>query len=276
MIVVGPAPADRLEIVGVSADAKYTQVRAATPATIYFPALQRVDGNANFAVRVSGVDGAAMTSAFAAVRSAVREIDPALPVLNLRTQDEQIDRLHAPGVAVCQALSHFWCAGRAACRHRPLRSDVARRSAENRRDRTADGAGGPADSGSHHDRAGVAASGGPGDRGRSGDSVLRGAAREHDDVWNVAGRSRDLRRQFAACCWSSRCWRRSFLPGARAASTRLSRSRPCRDGIEERVLRTLSFNARVLSIISGGRRRRRGSGRRRPRDSFPNATMSRC
>ncbi len=36
-----------------------------------------------------------MTSAFAAVRSAVREIDPALPVLNLRTQDEQIDRLHA-------------------------------------------------------------------------------------------------------------------------------------------------------------------------------------
>ncbi len=95
VIVVGAAPADRVEIVGVSADAKYTQVRAATPATIYFPALQRVDGNANFAVRVGGADRAAMTSAFAAVRSAVREIDPALPVLNLRTQDEQIDRLHA-------------------------------------------------------------------------------------------------------------------------------------------------------------------------------------
>ena len=96
MIVVGPAPADRVEIVGVSADAKYHHRYAATtPATIYFPALQRVDGNASFAVRVSGVDGAAMTSAFAAVRSAVREIDPALPVLNLRTQDEQIDRLHA-------------------------------------------------------------------------------------------------------------------------------------------------------------------------------------
>ena len=25
----------------------------------------------------------------------MREVDPALPVLNLRTQDEQIDRLHA-------------------------------------------------------------------------------------------------------------------------------------------------------------------------------------
>ena len=32
---------------------------------------------------------------FPAIRAAVREIDPTLPVLNLRTQDEQIDRLHS-------------------------------------------------------------------------------------------------------------------------------------------------------------------------------------
>ena len=75
VIVVGPAPADRVEIVGVSAMPS-TQVRAATPATIYFPALQRVDGNSNFAVRVSGGDAGAMTSAFAAVRSAVRRSIP--------------------------------------------------------------------------------------------------------------------------------------------------------------------------------------------------------
>ena len=31
---------------------------------------------------------------FSAIRNAVRSVDPALPVLNLRTQDEQIDRLH--------------------------------------------------------------------------------------------------------------------------------------------------------------------------------------
>jgi ABC-type antimicrobial peptide transport system permease subunit len=31
---------------------------------------------------------------FAAIRAVVREIDPTLPVLNLRTQAEQIDRLH--------------------------------------------------------------------------------------------------------------------------------------------------------------------------------------
>ena len=31
----------------------------------------------------------------APIRAAVREVDPALPLLNLRTQDEQLDRLHA-------------------------------------------------------------------------------------------------------------------------------------------------------------------------------------
>ncbi|MFL5609194.1 MAG: FtsX-like permease family protein, partial [Gemmatimonadaceae bacterium] len=75
------------------ADAKYTELRGATPATVYLPALQQVDGNANFAIRVAAAsqNAGALSSS---IRSAVREIDPALPVLNLRTQDEQIDRLH--------------------------------------------------------------------------------------------------------------------------------------------------------------------------------------
>ena len=60
------------------------------PATLYFPALQQPDGNANFALR-TGQDVGALS---AAIRAAVREIDPTLPVLDLRTQDEQIDRLH--------------------------------------------------------------------------------------------------------------------------------------------------------------------------------------
>ena len=48
-----PLPTDRVEIVGVAADAKYTELRGAAPPTIYFPARQRVDGEANFAVRVA-------------------------------------------------------------------------------------------------------------------------------------------------------------------------------------------------------------------------------
>jgi predicted permease len=93
-IGIGPAPTDQVEIVGVAADAKYTELRTAAPATIYLPALQRIDGTANFALRLGAGNGADAT-VFAALRAAVREIDPALPVLNLRTQSEQIDRLHA-------------------------------------------------------------------------------------------------------------------------------------------------------------------------------------
>jgi predicted permease len=100
-IGIGPNPSDQVEIVGVAADAKYTELRGVTPATIYLPALQRLDGNANFALRLASppagerdtVDTAA--ALFPAIRAAVREIDPTLPVLNLRTQEEQIDRLHS-------------------------------------------------------------------------------------------------------------------------------------------------------------------------------------
>jgi predicted permease len=94
-IGIGAAPGDQVEIVGVAADAKYTSLRGAAPATIYLPALQRIDGNANFAVRAAAPGPGALAATFAAVRATVREIDPALPVLNLRTQEEQSNRLHA-------------------------------------------------------------------------------------------------------------------------------------------------------------------------------------
>jgi predicted permease len=91
--IVIPGYADHVEVIGVSADAKYTELRGVMPPTVYFPALQQVDGNANFAVRVAAADRN-VAAFFASIRSAVREIDPMLPVLNLRTQDEQIDRLN--------------------------------------------------------------------------------------------------------------------------------------------------------------------------------------
>ena len=94
-IGIGPAPTDQVEIVGVAGDAKYTELRGATPATIYLPALQRLDGTANFALRLAAERGRRGRRSLPAISASVREIDPALPVLNLRTQDEQIDRLHA-------------------------------------------------------------------------------------------------------------------------------------------------------------------------------------
>jgi predicted permease len=86
-----PAWTDVVEVVGVARDAKYTDLRGAAPPTIYLPAYQRVEGAAAFAVRAAGDPAALMP----AVRAAMRDIDSTLPILDLRTQHEQIERLHA-------------------------------------------------------------------------------------------------------------------------------------------------------------------------------------
>jgi predicted permease len=86
-----PAFDDVVEVVGVARDAKYTDLRGATPPTVYLPARQRLEGAAAFAVRAAGDPAALMPS----VRALLREIDPTLPILDLRTQHEQIARLHA-------------------------------------------------------------------------------------------------------------------------------------------------------------------------------------
>ena len=82
------APATEVEIVGVARDVKYTTLREAEPVTIYLPAPQMLDGVANYYVRTAG-DPAAIGPA---IRAAVREIDPTLPVIDLRTQEHQIER----------------------------------------------------------------------------------------------------------------------------------------------------------------------------------------
>lgn len=86
-----PAFADDVEVVGVARDAKYTDLRGTVPPTVYLPAYQRVEGQAAFAIRAAGDPAALMP----AVRAAMRAIDPMLPVLDLRTQHEQVERLHA-------------------------------------------------------------------------------------------------------------------------------------------------------------------------------------
>ena len=85
----GRAPVnDLLEIVGVARDAKYTTLRDDIPATVYLPAAQLQFGTMNFVVRTAADPAAS----FSAIRGAVRDIDPTLPLVNLRTQDDQLDR----------------------------------------------------------------------------------------------------------------------------------------------------------------------------------------
>ena len=85
-----PAPAFiDVEVIGVARDAKYTGLRETSPSIYYVPATQMVEGTANFVVRAV-TDSASVS---AAIRTAVSEIDPSLPVTNLRTHEEQIERM---------------------------------------------------------------------------------------------------------------------------------------------------------------------------------------
>jgi predicted permease len=75
-----------IEIVGVSADAKYTSMRRPAPPTFYMSYRQRATWGSTFVVRTE-LEPAAIVDQ---VRAALREVDPSLPLSNLRTQREQI------------------------------------------------------------------------------------------------------------------------------------------------------------------------------------------
>jgi predicted permease len=77
-----------VEIVGVCADAKYYAVRKSVEPTVYMPYTQRLGGltEPNFAIATN----LAGESILPSVREAVASVDRNLPVLDVRTQDEQI------------------------------------------------------------------------------------------------------------------------------------------------------------------------------------------
>jgi predicted permease len=78
-----------IEIVGLVRDAKYTSQRDDIPATVYETWTQVLDfmRSATFEVRTSG-DPKALV---AGIREAVRQVEPNLPVSNIKTQIEQVD-----------------------------------------------------------------------------------------------------------------------------------------------------------------------------------------
>ena len=77
-----------IEIVGMTRDAKYTDLRSPTRPTVYIPFQQDIPGQVNVAVRTVGE---AMALA-PAVRSAVRELDATLPLFDVRSQAEQVEQ----------------------------------------------------------------------------------------------------------------------------------------------------------------------------------------
>jgi predicted permease len=93
----------QFEVVGVVRDAKYNSVRDAAPPTMYVPAAQARLGNAVFEIRTTG----SPASAVAAIREAVRQVDPNLPTMDVSTQLEQIERRFSQEKVFAQAYALF-------------------------------------------------------------------------------------------------------------------------------------------------------------------------
>ena len=95
-----------VEIVGLMRDAQYSGVKTAVPPVAFIPFAQLTEnnrGDATFVVRFAGGEAAIV----AAVRAAVREVDADLPITNIRTQQQQIDRLFTPERLFANLCSFF-------------------------------------------------------------------------------------------------------------------------------------------------------------------------
>jgi predicted permease len=95
--------AGQLEIVGVLRDAKYDSVREPAPPTEFVPVLQSRLPTAIFVVRTA-TDPLAVVGA---IREAVRQIDPNLPLMDVFTQVQQIERRLVQEKAFAQAYALF-------------------------------------------------------------------------------------------------------------------------------------------------------------------------
>jgi predicted permease len=94
---------DEIEIVGLVKDAKYTRQRDEIPPTAYVSWRQEPFNFASFEVRTAGDPIASVNAA----RQAVREIEPNLPLNNLRTQLDQADQTLAMERLFAKLLTFF-------------------------------------------------------------------------------------------------------------------------------------------------------------------------
>ncbi len=114
-----------IEIVGIVADALYTEVRSEVPPTVYRPVGQMTSmmRAATICLRTE----LQPASVVAGVRRVVRAIDPELPVLEVTTQEEQIRAIHEPGAPRGAHRRGLRPPDRRPRVHRALRRDGLRR-----------------------------------------------------------------------------------------------------------------------------------------------------
>ncbi len=93
----------REEIIGVLRDAKYNGVREAAVPTKYTSFPQGFQGTATFEIRTAGDPFAAV----GAVRDAVRQVDPTVPLTNVMTQLEEVEGRFLQEKVFAQAYALF-------------------------------------------------------------------------------------------------------------------------------------------------------------------------
>jgi predicted permease len=91
------------EIVGVLRDAKYLTVRDPAPATMYIPFRQARLTNAVFEIRTATTPAGAVSG----LRDMVRQIDPNLPIMDVSTQIEEVEKRFQMEKLFAQAYALF-------------------------------------------------------------------------------------------------------------------------------------------------------------------------
>jgi predicted permease len=94
----------QLEVVGVLRDVKYSSLRDEAPPTMYVPYMQTRVGSPVFEVRTAG---GASAGVMGSIREATRQIDPNLPLTDVSTQIEQVERRFAQEKLFAQAYTLF-------------------------------------------------------------------------------------------------------------------------------------------------------------------------
>jgi predicted permease len=98
-----PETSSQIEVVGIVRDAKYNSLRDEAPPTMYEPYTQAQLGPMAFEVRTAGEPSATVP----AIREAVRQVDPNVPLMNISTQVEAIEGRFAQERLVAQAYVLF-------------------------------------------------------------------------------------------------------------------------------------------------------------------------
>jgi predicted permease len=98
-----PETSNQIEVIGVVKDIMYSALREPPPATMYVPYVQSPVGAMAYIVRTASDPSLAMGS----IREAVRQVDDNVPIMDMSTQTDQIERRFAQERVFAKAYALF-------------------------------------------------------------------------------------------------------------------------------------------------------------------------